>query len=234
MAQAEAAPAVEEAPAAPSIQVGPNGQMTVSPDLQLPGAVRAPRSPSVEEINRQLERIKKLPPTEMGEALEDIRRRFPNALNQKAPDPAPAPDPNATLDRMNEIAKLPEPEQVKLLARMFFAQLVAADARGLVLLSGFPFQLEDRRLESPDETHKEWLKNLRAKRTDLLAIYDVEVMTPAEMEKKYGKPPARLAQLNLKAPKTYVAVGNLSGHAAVAVVKSHPTHGVWQVVGYHD
>ena len=117
--------------------------------------------------------------------------------------------------------------------RAIFNSILAGDARALVLLSAFPFQLEDRRLELPDELHKEWLKNLRAKRTDLMTLYDVEVFTPTEMEKKYGKPPARLSALPWKAPKTYVAVGNLSGHAAVAVFRMHPT-GRWQLVGYHD
>ena len=85
----------------------------------------------------------------------------------------------------------------------------------------------------PDELHKEWLKNLRSKRTDLLTLYDVEVLTAAEMEKKYGRPPARLNAMPWKAPKTLIAIGNLSGHAAVAIFRLHPT-GRWQLVGYHD
>jgi hypothetical protein len=117
---------------------------------------------------------------------------------------------------------------------MVFNDLISGDARGLVLLSGYPFQLEDRRLEMPDELHKEWLKNLRSKRTDLLTLYDLEVLTPSEMEKKYGKPPARLGSLPLRAPRTYVVVANLSGHAAIAVFRPGTNALAWQMVSYHD
>jgi hypothetical protein len=102
----------------------------------------------------------------------------------------------------------------------------------VVALSGFPFQLEDRRLATPEELFGELLKNLRSKRTDLLTLYDVEILSPADMEKKYGKPPSRLRDLQWHGQHTWVAVGNVSGHAAVAVVKLDSLR--WTVVGYHD
>lgn len=165
--------------------------------------------------------------------MQDLARRVPTLGDVKHPQPE-APDrvdnPAAQVLKM---ATLTEPEQVRYLARYVFNSIISGDARGLVLQSAYPFQLEDRRLEMPEELHKEWLKNLRSKRTDLLTLYDIEVLTPAEMEKKYGRPPARLAALPWKAPKTMIAVGNLSGHAAVAVFRGLPS-GHWQLVGYHD
>ncbi len=201
-----------------------------SPDPAAPAVPKAPRGVSSEELLRQLERIRKLPPNEASDAMQDIARKFPHTdAKGTTPDHEHPENPNLMLT----MGTMTEPEQVKYAARMVFNSIIAGDARGLVLQSAYPFQLEDRRLEMPDELHKEWLKNLRTKRTDLLTIYDIEVLSPAEMEKKYGRPPARLAALPWKAPRTMIAVGNISGHAAIAVFRGSVS-GRWQLVGYHD
>lgn len=117
-------------------------------------------------------------------------------------------------------------------ARVFFANLLLGDARSLVEQATYPFQMEDRKLNTEDELLQEWLKQLRQKRTDLLTLYGIEVLTPAEMEKKYGKPPARLSAFANRGPKTYLAVANISGHAAIALYKE--VGPAWRVAGYHD
>jgi len=212
-------PIVEGQPAGPTPQQGAN----ISNPQSTPH-----RAPSLEEVNRQLERIKKLPASEMTEALERFRNNASNLAPTPQSDPA-GPKFEAPLP----YAELSEPEQVMWNARNFFNDLIAGDARGIVLASGYPFYLEDRRLELPEELHDEWLKNLRSKRTDLLTLYDIEILTPAEMEKKYGKPPARLKDIPWKTGKTYLAVGNLSGHACVAVFRESSIR-KWQLVGYTD
>lgn len=228
----QAEPAAE--PAVPAPVPAPTAAPAATADQAPPlnPTVRSTRVPSPEELSRQLDRIRKLPPTEMSEAMDDFRRKFPTAealrASREADDAADvvATDPA-------KVTRLTEAEQVKYYARAAFNSIISGDARSLVLQSAYPFQLEDRRLEMPDELHKEWLKNLRSKRTDLLTLYDVEVLTPPQMEKKYGRPPARLKGLPWNAPRTMIAVGNLSGHAAVAVFHS-ANNGVWQMVGYHD
>lgn len=118
-------------------------------------------------------------------------------------------------------------------ARAFFLNLIEGDARRMVQENcAEPFFVEDKRLATPDELLQEWLKHLRDKRTDLLTLYGIDVLTPQEMEKKYGKPPARLVNFPWKAEHTYVAVANLSGHAAVVLVRLASAG--WRVVGYHD
>ena len=222
----QAEPAPEPAPAAAP---------AADPAVAVP-AFKAQRVPSAEELQRQLERIRKLSPGESADAMQDLYRKFPDTSNPNAAAAAatanghePHPyDPNTM-----KLVGLSDAEQVKFAARIVFNSILAGDARALVLQSSYPFQLEDRRLEMPDELHKEWLKNLRSKRTDLLTLYDVEVLSPAEMEKKYGRPPARLNGLPWKAPRTMIAIGNLSGHAAVAVFRAQG-NGQWQLVGYHD
>jgi len=97
---------------------------------------------------------------------------------------------------------------------------------------GLPFMLEDRRIDRADELRSEWVKNLRAKRTDLLVLYDVELLTPPEMEKKYGAPPRRLSGWSWRSANTSLAVGNLSGHAMVLLLR--PVGAAWQIVGFHD
>jgi hypothetical protein len=52
------------------------------------------------------------------------------------------------------------------------------------------------------------------------------------MEKKYGKPPARLSSWAWRQPNTFVAVGNLSGHATILLL--HQVGAAWQVIGFHD
>ena len=217
---AEAPPAAESAPAATEPATAPAA------------VVRTPRVPTTEELMRQIDRIRKLPPSEVGEAVDEFRRKFPNADNLTAPGAGAGINVPRTLD--SKLAALSEAEQVKYFARVAFNNIIAGDARGLVLQSGFPFSLEDRRVEMPDELFKEWLKNLRSKRTDLLTLYGIEVLTPAEMEKKYGRPPARLNALPWRNPRTMIAIGNLSGHATVAILHSANSTSAWQMVGYHD
>jgi hypothetical protein len=225
LGQAEPAAEVPEAPPAATTPVAPASDQT--PPANAP--LRSTRVPSPEELTRQLERIRRLPPGEMAGAMDEFRRKFPTADAIKAK----AQEDDVHVSDEGKVHELTEAEQVKYYARAAFNAIIAGDARGLVLQSGYPFQLEDRRLEMPDELHKEWLKNLRSKRTDLLTLYDIEVLTPAEMEKKYGRPPARLKAMPWSSGKTLIAVGNLSGHAAIAVFRSGGP-GTWQMVGYHD
>jgi hypothetical protein len=216
-AEPPAEPAAAEAEAAPAAAAAPTDPAAA------PAAVRTGRAPNPEELQRQLDRIRKLP-TDSAEPVSEPPRKSPDAATAVAE----VADPISL-----KLGSLSEAEQVRYTARAVFNSIISGDARSLVLQSAYPFQLEDRRLEMPDELHKEWLKSLRAKRTDLLTLYDVEVLTPAEMEKKYGRPPARLNAMPWKSPRTLVAVGNLSGHAAVAVFRAHAS-GRWQLVGYHD
>ncbi|MGQ0505411.1 MAG: hypothetical protein ACT4TC_08820 [Myxococcaceae bacterium] len=118
-------------------------------------------------------------------------------------------------------------------ARAFFDGLLAGDARGAAALTSAPFDLDDKRILSKDDVYQRLVKELRDKRTDLLTLYGIEVLSPADMEKKYGKPPARLSTLQWKNPNTYVAVANLSGHAAIAVLRSGGSDS-WHVVAYTD
>jgi len=110
--------------------------------------------------------------------------------------------------------------EIKSEARLIFGNLIDGDVRGAVGGLLFPFQLEDKRFNTPEELVATWVKQLRQKRTDLVTLYDIEVLPVAEMEKKYGKAPARLGLGNLKDPDIYAAVGNLSGRAAVLLFRA--------------
>ena len=256
LAAAQAAPeagaAPDDSPAAAPAASSPKAAPEAPPDAppkaaQAPGAPRAAAPPSAptpgpkgvpvagpsdaRRMQRELERIGKLPQAEAAQAVERLTR-----------DAAGQADGGAGLSGTSQAGAdaLPgrrepttEAGRVQEAARTFFARMLAGDARSLVEASAVPFQLEDRRIATPEELMQEWLKALRAKRTDLLKLYGIEVLTPAEMEKKYGKPPARLSALPWKAPKTYLAVANLSGRAALALFKDSGG-GTWKVVGYHD
>ncbi|NTX13602.1 hypothetical protein HUA76_22600 [Myxococcus sp. CA056] len=106
-------------------------------------------------------------------------------------------------------------------ARFLFQCLLTGDVRSTANELFYPFQLEEKRFGTPEELVAAWVKQLRLKRTDLVTLFDVEVMTLEAMEKKYGKAPARLG-LDLRNMKDiWVAVGNLSGRAGVFVYKPY-------------
>lgn len=115
-------------------------------------------------------------------------------------------------------------------AKRFFQALLQADARTAVQLSASPFHLEALRIDVEDQLIQELIKHLRSKRTDLLTLYGVEVLSLEEMEKRYGKVPARLASVPLRGAT--FAVANINGKAAVAILRE--VSGAWRVVGYTD
>jgi hypothetical protein len=215
LSQAEPAPAAAEAPAAdpaPAAAPAPAPAGAPAQGGVRPGTMNS-KSVSPQEVTRQLERIKKMSPEESAEAARKLADEFGAMAGVKRE----VETPETNVLNTEGFAALPEVEQVKIMARIFSAHIVSGDARNLVLLSSFPFQLEDRNLATPEELHTEWLKNLRNKRTDVLTLYGVDVLTPQEMEKKYGRPPPRLARLPLNQPRTFISVNNLSGHAAIVV-----------------
>ncbi len=170
-----------------------------------------------------------------------------------APSPAPAPTPPREEPKPEKVADIERKakeaadaapttgvhkpssteEQVAAAAREFFRRLLAGDARTIAERSGLPFQLESERYADQKTLFDAWLKALRNKRTDLLVLYGVEVFSPESMEQKYGKPPARLQSLPWRGAKTWIAVGNLSGRAAIAVFRERG-EGAFELVGYTD
>lgn len=123
-------------------------------------------------------------------------------------------------------------EAVRTEARYLLAHLLTGDVRGATALMTFPFQLEDRRLDTPEALVATWGRQLRFRRTDLLDLYGVEVLTYADMEQKYGRPPARLGALVPRGTEVYVAVANLSGRAAVVLYRQTPEG--WRAFAYTD
>lgn len=124
-------------------------------------------------------------------------------------------------------------QTVSRIARVAFEKFLSGDARFLVGGAGYPFSLDGRRFDEREALFRELLQQLRARRTDLLSVDAVEVLTPDEMEKKHGKPPARLAALPWRAPNTWIAVGNLSGIPVVAIFQLNPRTG-WKLIAFTD
>lgn len=215
---AAATPALEVKPAA--AKAAPSAAPVVAPAKVAPAAGSASESATVVPAA-----AKKPRPAPTPAAAAEAKAPAPKpAPAQPAPKPAPLveSDPEYTTK-----------QEVEVLAREFFLSVMNGDARMIVDNSAMPFSLEAQRISDPNELFQEWLKHLRSKRTDLLVLYGIEILTAAEMEQKYGKPPARLSSLQWKNSKTYFAVGNLSGNAAVALFKE-TTPGQFFLVGYTD
>jgi hypothetical protein len=148
------------------------------------------------------------------------------ALAQQPAGPAQAEPPAKKDD-----AETPARHHVRSIARYLFQHLLLGDVRGIAPELVYPFQLEDKRYGTADELVAAWVKELRSKRTDLVALYDIEVLDFAELEQKHGKPPARLG-LNLASTPGYAAVGNLGGHAAIFLFRQTPEG--WRAFAYTD
>ncbi|MBE2250871.1 MAG: hypothetical protein IAE78_15140 [Myxococcus sp.] len=178
-----------------------------------------------DELARAASKLKELAAPERLQAADEIRKKAEGLTGSPV---LPPRDFN-----LDDYYSLTDAEQALVVSRSFFEALVTGDAGRVVEYVGVPFMLEDRRIERPVELRSTWAKHLRSKRTDLIALYGIEVLTPAEMEKKYGQPPARLKSWPWRqAQGQFIAVANLSGRAAVVVLKS--VGSTWQIVAYHD
>ncbi len=178
-----------------------------------------------DELVRAATKLKELTGTERDKAIEDIRKKSEALVGSPV---LPPRDFN-----FEDYYSLSEPDQALVVARSFFDALVSGDAGKVVDYAGVPFMLEDRRIDRPSELRSTWARHLRSKRTDLITLYGVEVLTATEMEKKYGQPPARLKSWPWRqSQQQYVAVANLSGRAAIIVMKA--AGATWQVIAYHD
>lgn len=195
----------------------PGGGSTADP------AVAAMKK-QAEELARAATKLKELTGTERDKAVEDLRKKSEAIVGSPV---LPPRDFN-----FEDYSSLSEPDQALVVARSFFEALVSGDAGKVVDYAGVPFMLEDRRIDRPSELRSTWARHLRSKRTDLITLYGVEVLTAAEMEKKYGQPPARLKGWPWRQGQQFVAVANLSGRAAIVVMKA--AGATWQVIAYHD
>ncbi|WNG47822.1 hypothetical protein F0U60_29575 [Archangium minus] len=210
----------QEAPAAPTAEPAPAAAAPAAE--QAPAA--AEEAPAAQKPSR--------------------RRRAKQAAAAEAPAPAPeapAPAPTATAPSPSAPAPsapapAPQPgsiqEELRDEARYLISYLLTGDVRSTVPMLAFPFQLEERRFDTPESLIVSWVKQLRNKRTDLITLYDIEVLPYAELEKKYGKPPARLGAIVPRGTEVYAAVANLSGHAAVLLYRQ--TDAGWLAFAYTD
>lgn len=205
-APAPAAAESGEAPAAPSAPSAP------------------PRPKGADDVLRMMQKLPAMTPEERALAIAAIQKQF----GQVESNPVL---PSGEID-LEKYLELTPAQQVEVMARGFFNDLIAGDTNRVVARAGFPFFMEGRRVDRPEDLKTQWGKTLRSRRADLLKVYSVEVLLPADMEKKYGKAPQRLNGWNWRSPNTYLAVGNLSGHATILLLRQ--AGAAWQVVGFHD
>lgn len=143
----------------------------------------------------------------------------PAASPAKAPAPVTPPASGKAEITQEEETR----QEVQEEARFLFQSLLTGDVRNAASELSYPFQLEEKRFGTPEELVQAWVKQVRLKRTDLVTLYDIEVLTLAEMEKKHGKAPARLGLDLRNAKDVWAAVGNLSGHAAIFLFRASGT-----------
>nr|QKW93913.1 hypothetical protein [Vitiosangium cumulatum] len=233
--EAPATPAAEPAaaPAAPTTEQPPTPTAEQAPSTeQAPSAEQAPSgeaAPAEKPVRRR--RAKQQDAAAPAPAVQAPAQAAQAPAPQAPPAPAPTPAAPAAAP-----AAEPQPgsvqAQLREEARYLVSYLLTNDVRSTVPMLAFPFQLEERRFDTPESLVVTWVKQLRNKRTDLITLYDIEVLPYAEMEKKYGKPPARLGAVVPRGTEVYAAVANLSGHAAVILYKQEDLG--WKAFAYTD
>ncbi len=178
-------------------------------------------------------------PVRRRRARQEAAAEAPAPAAQAPAPQAPAPAPTAQAPAAPvpaAPASAPEPgsiqEGLRDEARYLLSYLLTGDVRSTVPMLAFPFQLEERSFDAPETLVVTWVKELRNKRTDLVTLYDIEVLPYAEMEKKYGKPPARLGAIVPRGTEVYAAVANLSGRAAVILYRQAGDG--WRAFAYTD
>jgi hypothetical protein len=122
--------------------------------------------------------------------------------------------------------------EAELSAKLFLASLLTEDFAAAGELSALPFFLENQKIDTHSALLEAWRRELRGKRVDLLEVKGLEVLTFEEMQAKHGKPPARLGRWPYQTGKTKIAVANVSGRAAVLLLRQ--VGGKWKVVAFHD
>jgi len=201
-----ATPALAQAPAAPTTPESPAAQ---APAAEAPAAP-APAAPA---------------PAAPARARAPAARAPAAAPAPAAPAPvAPSPDSRDAVP-VASAPEVPAAEQkrrdIQSDARFLFQSLLTGDVRSAANELFYPFQLEDRRYTTPEELVVAWVKQLRLKRTDLITLYDIEVIPLEELEKRHGKSPVRLG-MDLRGQKDlWAAIGNLSGHAAIFLFRPY-------------
>ena len=212
----------QEAEPAPA----PEGEIVKTAPTPVPVTDAPPpmRRGPPDELNRLLGKLKDSSAEQRQALLDEIQKKY----GLGTPTPMV---PGSDID-VGKYRDLSDAEQAKVSARDFLGELFAGNASGAAAHCGVPFMMEEHRYDKPEEVRAEWARHLRSKRTDLLSLYDVEVLTPTEMEKKYGRPPQRLSSWNWRGAGVLVVVANVSGRASVLLMRQFGA--VWQVVGYHD
>ncbi len=215
------------APAAPAEPSAPKEAepATAAPAESAPAAAPAAEKPVRRRRAKQEAAAESPAPTAEAPAAQEPAPVAP---------PPPAPVPSSPVAAAPAVAPQSGSvqEEVRDEARYLLSSLLTGDVRGTVPMLVFPFQLEERKFETPESLVVTWVKQLRNKRTDLITLYDVEVLTYAELEKKHGKPPARLGAIIPRGGEVYAAVANLSGRAAVVLYRQ--TEEGWKAFAYTD
>lgn len=214
-AEAPAAPAAAEAPAkkASATTAAKKAEPTASPGASAGKAeAAAPKSgaPAAQKPAATAESTRAAPTPPPGDSLPV---NLPPGILDLKREPVPDTQPLSPEEQIHR--------DIQADARFLFQSLLTGDVRTASNELLYPFSLEAERYATPEELVAAWVKQLRMKRTDLITLYDVEVMPLEAMEKKYGKAPARLG-LDLRNPKdVWTAVGNLSGRPAVLVYRQY-------------
>ncbi len=112
----------------------------------------------------------------------------------------------------------------------FARAIIARDLGTLVALSPAPFSFDGATAQTAAEVRNRWAEILDRHPVERLKLLGVEVVGAAEMVKKNGPPPARLAHLPLQG--STIGIANLNGRATL-VLWHKDRHG-WRAFAVSD
>ncbi|MFN0061780.1 MAG: hypothetical protein ACKVPX_04595 [Myxococcaceae bacterium] len=119
-------------------------------------------------------------------------------------------------------------------AKQFLKALIARDLVMLASFSQTPFYIEGQRYNSPTTAATALKQAMEENPGASWELLDLEILSPSEMRKKYGPPPKRLAHLPWNAPDSVIAVANLSGRAAILILRPRGNSGTFTVAAFTD
>ncbi|QSQ26849.1 hypothetical protein JY651_18875 [Pyxidicoccus parkwayensis] len=228
-----ASPALAQAPATPEAAAPTPAPAAEAPAPEAPVPTPAAPAPAAPAPQRRTQAAPPPAPkpSQSAPAPSPAAPAPTPAAPGTSPSPTLMPQPYVPLEQ-----PLPREEQIRKDiredSRFLFQSLITGDVRSAAGELMYPFQLEEKRYGTAEELVLAWVKQLRLKRTDLITLYDIEVLPLAEMEKKYGKAPARLG-LDLRNEKdVWAAVGNLSGHPGIFLYR--PYRDEYRAFAYTD
>jgi len=124
----------------------------------------------------------------------------------------------------------PDRVQVAAAAARFFRALLARRPGELAALCAPAFSFDGKIASGADAVRSRWADVVSSRDGAAYALLDLEILSAADAQARYGKPPKRVVAL--AAPGAWVALANVSGRPTFVFFAREGN--AWLATGMHD